>query len=135
MSDKTDLEFFQARIQRQIDTRPSRYDLGYVRTVEQFSLGDLIGAIMAVDNDADARRFYDGYVVSIREVGKTKELPADVARSNIGWCFGEGMEPDRIAMWRRVCDAVHPVFGTYETPPTPAQAFDAGVARSRERGR
>jgi hypothetical protein len=81
---------------------------------------------MAIDNEADALRFYDGCVAHL-EAQPDRKDPADcVAKANIGWCFGEGMDSDRVAMWRKVCGASHPVFGPMTTKVLPEEAFAAG---------
>lgn len=95
------------------------------------TIGDLISVIMDVDNDDDARRIFEGHRDDIQaqmDGGKWQGqgTAEDAAKSNIGWCYGEGMAADRREMWIRVTNAAHPVFG--KTMPTdPAEMFAAGV--------
>ena len=98
---------------------------------DDFGTGALISAVMSIGNAAQARAFYEGYVewTLAYQVAHsaTKHLPVtEVVRSNIGWCFGEGMDPQRVEMWVTVCGARHPFFGV--TKPTVDEAFEAGVA-------
>lgn len=131
---------FRERIQQQISADRSRRQRLQVefkeRTVESHTLGDLIGAVLSIDNAYDARDFYEGLVeyYSSLPLGAIKRSADEVARSNIGWCFGEGMAAARRAMWREVCDAAHPVFGAMETSPTPEEALQAGIEMARAEG-
>lgn len=97
----------------------------------EFTMGDCVGAIMAIDSIGDARAFFGGYVKWILDNTETKSRSEAerIARSNIGFCYGEGMSPYRIAMWKEACDAEHPIFGA--TMPTPEKAFAEGVRRAR----
>ena len=106
---------------------------------DTMTIGQLIGAVLAVDTEADARRFFGGYLAWQRTQRQAPgTTPERVVLSNIGWCFGEGMPDARVAMWRRVCDAAHPVFGT--SRPTADEALRAGLElgaalRRKEDGR
>ena len=95
------------------------------------TIGDLIQAVLEIDNEADMALFYQGAVEDTQDQmtqGKWQGqgTAQDTARSNIGWCYGEGMDPERIAMWRRVTQAEHPVFGA-NMPSSPAEALRAGI--------
>ncbi len=93
-----------------------------------FTMGALVSAIMEIDDEAEAKLFYDGYVVYQTNYPGTTlgDYPAEkVVKSNIGWCFGEGMKPELRDMWVRLCGASHPVFGT--TVPSPQEALEAGI--------
>ena len=118
---------FQERIDAQMDAHYSHVpckDGGH-------TIGALIGAVLQITTEADAQEFYHGYLAHQRQFKIANHTPEQVVRMNIGWCFGEGMPPDQIAMWSRVCGASHPVFGT--TLPTPEAAFAAGVAAGATR--
>ncbi|KKL19293.1 hypothetical protein LCGC14_2466930, partial [marine sediment metagenome] len=78
----------------------------------------------------DAKKFYQGYLGFLEQFPETKGDKERVARSNIGWCFGEGMTPDKIKMWSTVCEASHPVFGT--TVPTSEEALEAGIKHGKK---
>jgi hypothetical protein len=120
--------FFEQRIRAQFDHDPSTE-----RAPGTHTIGDFIRAVLTVEDEADARRFFDGYVAWL-ESQPERTLPAlDVARANVGWCFGEGMTPERVAMWHRLTGSAHPVFGT--SKPTPEQAFAAGMNAAGKRVR
>jgi hypothetical protein len=130
--------FFQDCIQAQIDKdramcREHHWKWNQRDFSSGYTIGDLIGAVMQIDNDADAQRFHEGYLEFLRwnweqpnaDVSQTN-TPEQVALSNIGWCYGEGMSDERIAMWVRTTQAAHPVFGTMAPRPTPEEALEAG---------
>jgi hypothetical protein len=120
--------FFEERIRAQFDHDPFTE-----RAPGTHTIGDFIRAVLAVEDEADARRFFDGYVAWL-EAQPDCTLPAlDVARANVGWCFGEGMAPELVAMWHRLTGSAHPVFGTGK--PSPEQALAAGMNAARKRGR
>jgi hypothetical protein len=128
------MNYFEQCIQKQIDADRQRCaDGGWKfaeRTVARHTIGDFIRAVMAVTDEANAAKFYEGYLAYL-EARPDREQPAEeVAKSNIGWCFGEGMKPEHRTMWQNVCNAEHPVFGA--RTPTPEEAFDAGVAAGKE---
>ena len=113
----TDLEFYQSKVQGK-------------------TIGDFIRAVMVIDNPDEARRFYQGTIANIQQQidsGKweSKVNAVQAANSNIGWCFGEGMQDERVAMWRSVSDASHPVFGS--SRPMPEEALRAGLKAGREK--
>jgi hypothetical protein len=114
---------FEKRIQAQIERRPSPN-----RTVEKHLIKDLIRAILWIDEETDAKAFFEGYVAYIN---KTKPIgeALKVARNNIGWCFGEGMTPEQVLMWRRTCEAAHPMLRYDEdgNPPSPEESFQTGI--------
>jgi hypothetical protein len=99
------------------------------------TIGTFIKAVFMVGNEKDAREFIEGEIAYIlknstdpmlhQEDPKMNRLEAiKIARSNIGWCFGEGMDKEKIAMWIKATQSSHPVFGT--RIPTSDQAFNAG---------
>ena len=92
---------------------------------KDYTIGDLIREILRIDNEADAQEFYTDYCVHLAGQPATEGYtPQGVAKANIGWCFGEGMEAEKRAMWIKVCDASHPIFGT--RIPTFGEALKAG---------
>lgn len=137
----TDTSFFLSRIQTQIDADNARKaEHGWSLTERRpggHTIGDLMGAIFAIDNPEDALCFYESYIAWMEtlpaEDRSEQYTTAQVARSNIGWCFGEGMDSDRIAMWNTVTGAAHPVFGTMT--PTPQEAFAAGLELGEQQRR
>jgi hypothetical protein len=132
-------DLFRDRIQSAIDTdRENMIAWGYAdrfqeRSAPDHNIGDFIRAVLGIETEAEARAFFDGYVRWL-ESAPDRTLPAlDVARANVGWCFGEGMARERVAMWHRATGSAHPVFGTSKPPPE--QAFAAGMNAARKRGR
>jgi hypothetical protein len=111
------LEFFQARI---VAAMPP--------AIERFTLRDLVRAVLAISEPADARRFFEGYVEHLAARGRWSSLDPvlKIARTNIGWCFGEGMTKERRWMWVVATGASHPIFGMMEDDPSPESAFEAG---------
>ena len=96
---------------------------------ERYTIEDFVCAVLAIDNEDDAAKFYAGHVAHIqRTIDKgewnSSSTAEEGAKSNIGWCFGEGMSDERRAMWVKVCGASHPVFGT--KVPTAGEAFKMG---------
>lgn len=90
-----------------------------------YTIGAFISAVMEIDNEAEAEQFWHGYVDYMTiAYPETPTIPA--CQSNVGWCFGEGMSEDKKAMWIKVSDASHPVFG--QMKPTVTEAFEAGKA-------
>src|SRR5689334_18543821 len=77
---------------------------------EHHTIGEFVSAVCRIDNEADACQFADEYLAWLTEHRAGFE-PINVMRSNIGWCFGEGMSQERIQMWSKVCEASHPFFG------------------------
>lgn len=97
---------------------------------DDFTLGDLATAILEIKDRAKAARFYRGYVRWLRK-RRDLEAPAEnVAKTNIGWVFGEGMSPIHQRMWNEVVGAEHPVFGTAlasDRPPTFTEKLESGI--------
>lgn len=91
----------------------------------KITVGTLMAAIFSIHDAAHAHAFYEGYLEWQRAHHADAGPPEDVCKSNIGWCFGEGMSAEDREMWSAVCDAAHPVFGT--RVPTAQEAFAAGV--------
>ena len=80
------------------------------------TIGDLVYAILAIDNEQDMSVFFADHVAEIKRQIQAGTWESDLdaiggARANIGWCYGEGMKLERIAMWKRVTGASHPIFG------------------------
>jgi hypothetical protein len=103
---------FDELIQRQIAKRSKNLIIkDGVHTI-----GEFINAVFSVKTEQDAKLFYDGYLLYLDKHQCDEDNPRhltveQVAQSNIGWCFGEGMKPEYIRMWSKVCKASHPVFG------------------------
>lgn len=125
------MNYFKQCIQEQIDrdrVRCAEHGWSFrERSADAaFSHGDFIRAVLGIDNPEDARRFRDGYLEVMTANGVTPERQQELASSNIGWCYGEGMPSERIAMWVEATQASHPVFGTMLVRPTAEEALEAG---------
>lgn len=118
-------ERIQAVIDREHEHRAKRgYYKGRERDFSTHTVADFIIAVTRVTSEEDARAFYEGYVAWLKDRPDLSAPAEAVARADIGWCFGEGMCNDSIAMWVRACGASHPVFG--QTVPSPEEAFRMG---------
>ena len=113
---------FQRRIQKQAAKR--RRDLVLGEGVH--TIGELVDAVLSVSSPKDATEFYEGYLEYLQVLGKSRGRAEEIAKSNIGWCFGEGMAPDRVEMWVETCQAYHPIFGS--TIPTAEEAYKTGTS-------
>jgi hypothetical protein len=125
-------------IERYEAARTKRLASEHGTKIPEFTVGDLMDAIWSVDNDEDARAFFEGHVADIqRQIdGGTWDSRYDAvsgARANIGWMFGEGMSQERINMWTRVTQSAHPVFGSMATRISPEEAFQQGKDMARRR--
>jgi len=127
--------FFEQKIREQAKLASNEPRDHEFALVERFTIGTLIKAILAIDCDADAQAFFQGYTAWLGE-HQSKDadsVPAQVACANIGWCFGEGMSRERIAMWRRTTPAAHPVLPiTEDYQPTAEECLDAGLRAGRK---
>lgn len=94
----------------------------------ELTIGDLIGSVLAIDGVEEAKEYFEHYCLWLANHPNEKHTPQEVARMNIGWCFGEGMTDAKRNMWVEVCGAAHPVFGTMATAPTAREAYEAGLA-------
>lgn len=126
------MKFYDA-IQLQVD-RDRAYQIEHKyefkeRTPARHTIGDLISAVMAIDNEADAQEFYQSYVEWLDQQPDRTQPARFVADANIGWCFGEGMSEERKAMWCKCTTATHPFFGRVN--PSPQEALDAGMKAGR----
>lgn len=95
----------------------------------QHTIGEFISAVFSITNEQDAREFYEGYLLYLENLPDKEPsnfTDEQIAKRNIGWCFGEGIKPNMVTMWSNVCQAYHPVFGV--STPSPKEAFEAGLA-------
>ena len=99
----------------------------------EFTIGDLMNAIWSVESEGEMRPFFDGYVVYLQ--GRDDcDNPEGVARSNIGWMFGEGMAQDRIELWVRTTQSSHPILGTMVRSFSPDELMQQGADAMRRSG-
>lgn len=70
--------------------------------IAERSLTTINASILAIDREADARRFLREYISSLEADGEPHEIAVEVARSAVAWCFAAGMTRQRCAMWQRV---------------------------------
>jgi hypothetical protein len=93
---------------------------------DNHTIGELISTVLAIDNEKDATKFFQDFLMwAERDTNSSLYAPLERVKADIGWCFGEGMSPERIAMWRKVCGAAHPIFGT--EIPTAEKAYQMGI--------
>lgn len=114
---------FEEAIQEATQKRPPK---------ELYTIGEFVSAVFSITNESDALEFYKGYLLyqqSHPDRESSNFTDEQATKQNIGWCFGEGMDPEKIEMWIKVCGASHPVFGT--TIPTTREAFEAGLQMGR----
>lgn len=91
------------------------------------TMGEVISAVLKIDTPEAATEFYAEYVADLQQNnGRSLEAAASIARSNIGWCFGEGMSEERKKMWKKVTGAKHPVLR--RSSPSLEETVAAGVA-------
>jgi hypothetical protein len=94
---------------------------------EVHTIGDFIRAVLSIGNKEEAAEFYQDLLQYISRQKELSDTPENIAKANIGWCFGEGMSEDRRAIWREVCGAAHPIFGSMKNMEvSPEEAFEAG---------
>jgi hypothetical protein len=91
------------------------------------TIAEFIRQVLAIKDPDDALAFFERIVTQLRQEHPEVQDPEMVVRSNIGWCFGEGMSIPCRKMWTALCGAEHPVFGKMERNPTPDEAFQAGI--------
>jgi hypothetical protein len=95
------------------------------------TIGKFIEAVLYIGNNREAAQaFYAKEIGWLREHHPEVTDPDAVLRSNIGWCFGEGMPVATRKMWRDATGAVHPGFGPEyaERDFTPDECLRAGMA-------
>lgn len=128
------LKFFQGRIEAEIKKHPGaalEEARQVPRTRERFTIGDFIYAVLAIEDEATAKTFYEGAVEYYKRFATDEHFdPGSVARQNIGYCFGAGMTQERIDMWVRVCQACSPYFG--QRLPSPEVAVQIGQALGQQ---
>lgn len=103
---------------------------------DKHTIGELVNTVLKIDNATDAKSFYDWSVDWVQRqidagTWKSDYNAVNATRANIGWCYGEGMSKDRIAMWVEACNASHPVFG--QVLPSPQEAIDSGKRLGAQR--
>ncbi len=58
--------------------------------------------ILSIADEEQARRFPDDHVSFLENEGEPHDIAVEFARSEVAWCFAEGMTRGRRAMWERV---------------------------------
>lgn len=92
------------------------------KTYKLETYGDLVRLMFRVKDEEEAKEIYEFYIGNLIERGV--DNPQYLADQNIGFALGEGLPQEKIAIWRKAVNAVHPIFGT--CIPTPEEAFNAG---------
>jgi hypothetical protein len=134
------LSFFKEKVeqaQQQSFKNRKKWDkeLKTVPSFDQHCWDDIGSVVFSTKTAKEARSFYDGYVEWITNEKGSKSAATvakaeQIARSNIGWFFGEGLAPKKIAMWTEACGASHPIFGT--KMPGPEEAFKKGLEMGKK---
>lgn len=90
--------------------------------------GELGSALCSLKTEQDASEFWDAYVEFLsRPTAKLGGLsPSDVASANIGYLMGYYDREARQRVYGLFPQASHPIFGRFESEPTPEQALEAG---------
>jgi hypothetical protein len=104
---------FEEAINKQIEKRSNELVLDEgEHIIGEHTIGEFIRAVFSINNELDAHSFYNGYIEWLNKLPDDEHFTKiEIAQRNIGWCFGEGMSSNKIDMWRKVCNAFHPVFG------------------------
>jgi hypothetical protein len=58
--------------------------------------------ILAIADEEQARQFLHDYVSFLEDEGEPHDIAVEIARSEVAWCFAEGMTREHRAMWERV---------------------------------
>lgn len=105
---------------------PAALEFFQKMTSHEKGMSVLISAVLGIKKEEDMKLFFEGYVMFLIKTYPERPLKENerIARSNIGWCFGEGMNPHRKALWNKVTGAAHPIFGMSD--PSPSEAFHLG---------
>ena len=92
------------------------------------TIGDFVREVLNIHDVTAATAFFHEYVGQLRRMPDISATDAEeLARQNIGWCFGEGMSLETRRMWRTACGAYHPVLGTMDRQLTTEELFKAGM--------
>jgi hypothetical protein len=85
-----------------------------------------IDAVLRIKTGKAMRLFFEGYVMFLISEYPERPLAKNekIARSNIGFAFGEGMPMYLREKWNVQTGASHPVFGM--SNPSPEEAFHLG---------
>jgi hypothetical protein len=98
------------------------------------TIGNFIGAVLRVHDAVEARRFFETELAELRSKHPEVTKPELVLRSNIGWCFGEGMPVHERQMWAEICGAEHPLGPEYTNREfTPDEILKAGMEMGRRK--
>ncbi|KAB2898884.1 MAG: hypothetical protein F9K40_10900 [Kofleriaceae bacterium] len=65
-------------------------------------LSTINGRILSIADEEQARRFLHDYVAFLEGEGEPHDIAVEIARSEVAWCFAEGMTRQQRAMWERV---------------------------------
>ena len=65
-------------------------------------LSTINARILSIADEQQARRFLHDYVSFLEDEGEPHDIAVEIARSEVAWCFAEGMTREHRAMWERV---------------------------------
>lgn len=112
------------------------------RLPDRISYGAKYGPAMSLTDQAEADAYFEACVEHMQRMLAAEGKPADraeaerVERTNLGYWAGYYDDETR-ARVERLFRCAHPVFGAIAEngPPTPEQAFRAGVGAAEDNGK
>lgn len=116
---------FRDRIEQQME----RYRRLTALPEGAFTIGAFVLAVLSIHHPEEAEDFWLGYLAYQKQKSPASDAES-ICRSNIGWCFAEGMSERDKAMWIDICDATHPWFG--RSIVSGEEAFRLGVQKGYE---
>lgn len=100
---------------------------------DKITIGDKYGPAMEITDQAKADEYFDALVEhSMNRHGKSRAEAVKIEKANLGYYAGYYSHETRERV-ERLFRCSHPVFGSIvqNGPPTPEQAFNAGVMVSK----
>ena len=98
------------------------------------TIGDKYGPAMEITDQDNADKYFEACVEHNMRHGNPREKAESIERQNLGYFAGYYDHKTRERV-ERLFRCSHPVFGSISTqgPPTPKQAFNAGVQMARQK--
>jgi hypothetical protein len=101
----------------------------------QITYGDKYGPAMQITDQAEADAYFERCVAHTVSHGMTRKQAVDIEKANLGYWAGyyDNATRERV---ERLFRCAHPVFGAIAKvgAPTPEEAFQMGLDRTRRRG-
>lgn len=101
---------------------------------DKITIGDKYGPAMEITDQAKADEYFEALVEHTMTYSKSRKEAEEIEKSNLGYYAGYCSDETRQRV-ERLFKCSHPVFGSIAQngPPTPEQAFNAGVMASKSR--